>query len=105
MQCLDYALERMREEGGYFIAGRSVHWPIAHAMHSTLPPPGVTHYTPPEDLRAPWYSVFGFKGAVITGDVDARLPMSRRGLVLSAGLLFALTLWWAARSWMKEIRT
>ena len=104
MQCLDYALDKLRAEGGYLIAGRSVHWPIAHVMHSTTPPIELTHYLPPGDLRQPWYSLFGFAGAVQAGDKDIRLPMSRRGIVLSIAVALALSIWWAARSWIKEVR-
>jgi len=104
MQCLDYALDKIHSEGGYLVAGRSVHWPIAHAMHSALTPDGVTHYMPPDDLKTPWYAVFGYAGGEIVGDETARRPMSRRGIVLSAALLLALSLSWAARSWIKEIR-
>jgi len=43
-------------------------------------------------------------GGEIVGDETARRPMSRRGIVLSAALLLALSLSWAARSWIKEIR-
>lgn len=104
MQCLDYALDRLHAEGGYLIAARSTHWPIAHVMHSRAAPVELTHYSPPADLRQPWYSLFGFAGAVKSGDQSIRLPMSRRGIVLSLAVALALSIWWAARSWINEVR-
>lgn len=102
MQCLDYALDRLRAEGGYLIAARSTHWPIAHAMHSRAAPAELTHYSPPADLRQPWHSLFGFTGSVQQGDRDIRRPMSRRAIVLSFGVAFVLSVWWAGRSWIRE---
>lgn len=104
MQCLDYALDKLHAQGGYIIAGRSVHWPIAHVMHSSVAPAELTHYAPPSELRAPWYSLFGFDGRVQQGDRDIRRPMSRRAIVLSIAVALALAMWWAARSWIKEVR-
>lgn len=103
MQCLDYALDKLRAEGGYLIAARSTHWPIAHVMHSNVAPIELKHYAPPADLRQPWYSLFGFDGSVVQGDRDIRRPMSRRGIVLSLAVALALSIWWAARSWIREV--
>lgn len=105
MQCLDYALDKLHAEGGYLLAGRSVHWPVAHVMHAQVPPPALTHYAPPGKLRQPWHALFGFAGVELTGDTDQRSPMSRRAIILSFALALALSIRWAARSWVKELRT
>lgn len=104
MQCLDYALDQLHADGGYILAGRSIHWPIAHVMHSHTAPGGLTHYAPPDQLRQPWHAIFGFAGEVRQGDTDSRRPMSRRAIVLSFALAFALSIRWAARSWLRELR-
>lgn len=100
--CIDYALDRLHAEGGYFIAGRSVHWPIAHAMHSLDAPMGVVQYVPPEKLKQPWHSLFGFDGDEIQGDDDPRLPMTRRAIVLSFAIALALSIRWAVWSWWRS---
>lgn len=100
--CLDYALDKLYSEGGYLVAGRSIYWPIAHVLHSHDVPKSVMQYTPPDKLKEPWHSVFGFDGVVITGDDDPRLPMSRRAIVASFAIALALSIRWAAWSWWRS---
>lgn len=100
--CVDHVLDKLHAEGGYFIAGRSIHWPIAHAMHSIEAPPGVTQYAPPDRLKAPWHSVFGFDGTEVRGDDDLRLPMRRRHIVASFAIAFALSIRWATWHWWRH---
>lgn len=95
-QCLFHALDRWAEEGGYLVLRRSVHWPVPHVLHVSERS-GLTHYAPPDKLRRPWHSVFGFRGAVVFGDSDPAPPMSRTGVVLGALILLVLGSWWAIR--------
>lgn len=99
--CLDYALDQLYAEGGYLVAGLSIHWPMAHAMHTREAPADVTHYAPHDPLGQSWHSVLGFDGAVVSGDPDPRGPFSRRAVVLSFAVALALSIRWAVWHWWR----
>jgi len=69
-QCLYYALDMWEETGGYIIFRRSVHWCIPHVLHMNKNTGTITHYIPPENLKYPWYSMFGFEGYIKTDDTE-----------------------------------
>lgn len=100
--CIDHALDKLHAEGGYFVAGRSIHWPIAHAMHTLEVPPGISQYVPPDKLKQPWHSLLGFDGEVVHGDDDPRLPMTRRAIVMSCAILLVLAIRWSIWHWWRS---
>lgn len=68
--CLWYALDRWAEVGGRLGLVRSTHWCIPHVQHHTIDEQ-LTQFVPLSDLRAPWHSLFGFEGHVVTLDANA----------------------------------
>lgn len=101
-QCLYEALDRWHEEGGYLVFRKSTYWGIPHVLHVHGPLPEVTHYVPPDDLRRPWYSLFGFPGAVKIGDDAPAAPIDKAGVVIGAALLLVLGCVWAVnRTWRR----
>lgn len=96
-QCLSYALGKWKEEGGYLLLGSSVHWCIPHVLHMTND--GViSHYVPDKLLKAPWYSVFGFKGKVIEQDTTERGPMNMFCMLIGTLLLLVLGGLWVLKT-------
>lgn len=75
LQCLYYALDMWNERGGYLMFGKSTHWCMPHVLHFDKKTSRLTHYVPPENLKYPWYSMFGFEGYIKTVDLDDREPM------------------------------
>lgn len=93
-QCLFYALDRWHAEGGSLVFVKSTHWLIPHVQHQSRA--GVlTHFVPPEDLRAVWHSLFGFYGTVVTGDQDERTPISMTGIFIGWVLMGIFGAAWA----------
>ena len=75
MQCLDYALTKWTEEGGYLLLSKSTHWCMPHVLHWDASRENLTHYIPHESLKQPWYAIFGFDGKIETNDKDIREPI------------------------------
>ena len=68
-QCLWYALDKWNKEGGYIMFRKSDHWCMPHVLHLSKDNV-LTHYVPPDKLKYPWHSIFGFKGHVKTEDTS-----------------------------------
>ncbi len=47
---------------------------MPHVLHQTELGE-ITHYVPPDDLKYPWYSMFGFEGYIKHGDSEYCAPM------------------------------
>jgi len=95
-QCAFYAFDRVHEQGGYLGFCVSEHWAVQHVVH--FDGQGVlTHYIPPGKLRAPWHALFGFSGAIVTGDKAARRPMGKWMMFYGQLLLMVLYLAWVAK--------
>ena len=75
IQCLYYALDKLNEEGGYLVFRKSTHWCIPHVLHMDEKTRIITHYVPPEDLKYPWQSMFGFDGYIKVDDNEPCAPM------------------------------
>lgn len=105
VQCLWYALDKWRSEGGYLVFRRSTHWNIPHVLHMSDDRKTLTHYVPPKDLKYPWLSVFGFNGKVIFDDPSNAVPMSPIGMLWGTSLLFILGGIWAARYYLNKLKT
>lgn len=101
-QCLFFALDRWAELGGYLVLGKSTHWLLPHVLHMTNDKT-LTHFVPPGDLAAPWYSLFGFYGAVRHGDDVRRAPISKAGVLLGILALLALGGWWAVKRTLADM--
>lgn len=96
-QCLYYALDKWVEVGGCLKLAKSIHWCIPHVLHETKE--GVTtHFAPPADLKAPWYSLVGFEGQVYIEDKDAlkREPMVLPCILIGTLILLLFGGIWAA---------
>ena len=74
IQCLYYALDKLNADGGYLLFRKSTHWCMPHVLHQSKEGE-ITHYVPPDDLKYPWYSMFGFEGYVKHGDTADCVPM------------------------------
>lgn len=98
--CLTYALDRWRREGGYLVFRRSTHWPVPHVLHLSNDMSELRHFVPPADLKRPWHALRGFDGVVLDEDNGSAEPVSTAGVVVGAGLLFVLSVAWAARRWL-----
>lgn len=92
MQCLYYALDKWNETGGYIMFRRSTHWCMPHVLHLDHRTNALTHYVPPDDLKYPWYSMFGFEGFIENGDLEDCAPV--KPLCMLFGM-FALLLFGA----------
>ena len=97
IQCLWYALDKWRADGGYLMFRRSSHWCIPHVLHLDKDCKTITHYVPPGDLKYPWMSVLGFAGNVIEDDPTPANPASPIVMFLGTCLLFILGGAWAVR--------
>ena|ERR1017187_1310916 len=75
MQCLYYALDKLNELGGYIVFRKSTHWCMPHVLHFDPKTNQLTHYVPHSDLKYPWYSMFGFKGKILTVDPNEAVPV------------------------------
>ena len=76
IQCLYYALDKWNESGGYIQFRKSTHWCMPHALHYDPKTKQLTHYVPPDDLKYPWHSMFGFEGYIKTVDEEDCAPMT-----------------------------
>lgn len=103
-QCLWYALGQWHAHGGYLVLGKSKHWLIPHVLHmSSADGHHLTHFVPPGPLSAPWYSLFGFAGSIVTDDPVARAPMSKTGMLLGTLILFVFGGVWAVTDTLQRI--
>ena len=103
-QCLYYALDKWVEVGGCLKLARSTHWCIPHVLHETKE--GVTtHFAPPTDLKAPWYSLAGFRGQVYIEDKDAmkREPPTLICMLIGTIILFVFGGIWATKRIIRNI--
>lgn len=74
-QCLWYALDRWQVEGGYILFRKSSHWCMPHVLHMDNNKV-ISHYVPPENLKYPFYSMFGFPGYIKYEDNIPAEPIS-----------------------------
>jgi hypothetical protein len=95
-QCAIWALDRIRNVGGYLVICKSTHWFFPHILHFTYQD-GLTHFVPFTDLKQPWYSLFGFEGAVLYTDESDRAPLGTIGIILGSSVLVGISLIWAVR--------
>lgn len=102
--CLTYALDRWRRDGGYLVFRRSTHWPIPHVLHLSGDMTELRHFVPPADLERPWHALRGFDGLVLERDEGPAAPVSSAGVVAGAALLFALACAWAVRRAWERVR-
>lgn len=58
----------------------------------------ISHYVPDKLLKAPWYSVFGFKGKVIEQDTTERGPMNMFCMLIGTLLLLVLGGLWVLKT-------
>ncbi len=93
-QCLYYALDMWEESGGYIIFRKSVHWCIPHVLHMDAETGTITHYTPPDNLKYPWYSMFGYKGYIKTHDTEDCQRMNPFCMFVGTLILLALGCNW-----------
>lgn len=101
MQCLWYALDKWKSEGGYLLLGRSTYWCIPHVLHMNRDKK-VMHYVPFEDLKYPWYSIFGFDGEIVIEDNADRKPMNSICMFLGTLILLVFGgLWFFNRKFRK----
>lgn len=105
-QCLWYALNKWALDGGGILLVASVHWFIPHVQHRDIDGQ-ITHFVPLGDLKAPWYSLFGFQGRIEIGDQDAvkRGRVSPAGMFFGTLILFVCGVIWAAHRVVKHIRS
>ena len=75
IQCLYYALDKWNESGGYLVFRKSTHWCMPHVLHFDPKTKLLTHYVPPDKLKYPWYSMFGFEGYIKIDDGEECRPM------------------------------
>jgi hypothetical protein len=94
IQCLYYALDKWNETGGYLLFRKSVHWCMPHVLHLNPKTGLITHYVPPEKLKYPWYSMFGFEGYIKTGDDDNSPPIHPLCMGLGTVALFIFGCIW-----------
>jgi hypothetical protein len=93
-QCALWALDRLHTIGGHLVICKSTHWFFPHILHFDHEE-GLTHFVPFTDLKQPWYSLFGFYGAVLYADAADREPLSKLGIIAGSGVLFGIALLWA----------
>jgi hypothetical protein len=91
---LYYALDKWEETGGYLVFRRSVHWCIPHVLHFDNKTGVLTHYVPPENLKYPWYSMFGFRGYIKTCDNEPCRQMNPLCMFMGAVVLLILGCNW-----------
>lgn len=103
LQCLWYALDKWKAEGGYLMFRRSTHWHIPHVLHLSKEDV-LTHYVPPKDLKYPWMAAFGFNGNVIENDPSPAEPMHPLAMFTGSMLLFILGGLWAVRCYLNKIK-
>ena len=104
--CLLYALDKWRHEGGYLLMRKSRHWAVPHVMHLSADRMTLTHFSPPRDLKHPAQALVGFTGVILRDDTEPARPIGVRGVLLGAAILFGLSLWWAVtRIWSTEHET
>ena len=105
IQCLYYALDKWNEVGGYILFRKSTHWCMPHVLHLDNTTNVITHYVPPEDLKYPWYSMFGFEGYIKTGDSEKCVPMSAICMLFgSLALMLFGALWVVNRTTIRRNR-
>lgn len=102
VQCLYYALDKWLLEGGYIAFRKSEHWCMPHVLHidANL---RVTHYIPPDKLRYPWYSAFGFSGYVREGESYSPPPMPAICMLFGTILLLILGGVWLSRRLLARV--
>jgi len=94
MQCLYYALDKWQETGGYLLFRKSVHWCMPHVLHLDNVTNQITHYVPPDNLKYPWYSMFGFEGYIKQGDTEVCNRMNPICMFLGTLVLLVLGCKW-----------
>jgi len=93
-QCLYYALDKWEETGGYIMFRKSTHWCMPYVLHLDEKTNKLTHYVPPEDLKYPWYFIFGFDGYIKEFDHEKCMPMNIRCMFFGTISLVILGLVW-----------
>jgi hypothetical protein len=97
-QCLYYALDQWNESGGYIVFRKSTHWCMPHVLHYNNKTQQLTHYVPPEDLKYPWYSMFGFDGYIKTEDLEECVPVPPACMLAgSLALIIFGGIWYVSR--------
>jgi len=96
-QCLWYALDKWHTEGGYLVFRKSKHWFIPHVMHLSADKGELSHFIPPQDLKAPWHSIKGFQGIIVLDDNEQAKPMSLSGMFIGTLILLILGGVWSVR--------
>lgn len=92
--CLTYALDKWRTEGGYLVLRKSTHWDVPHVMH--LSRDGrLSHYVPPDALARPWHALLGFDGIVRHDDTDEAGQIGVRGILVGAAIMLVQGVAWA----------
>lgn len=94
MQCLYYALDKWNEKGGYLVFRKSTHWCVPHVLHLDENTNELTHYVPPENLKYPWYSMFGFEGYIKSGDSEPCAPVPPICMGFGTIALFIFGIFW-----------
>lgn len=103
-QCLWFALDKWRTEGGYLVFRRSKHWFMPHVMHLSADKGQLSHFVPPDKLRKPWHSIAGFHGIVAMDDNEQAMPMTLFGMFAGTMMLLILGAVWAVRNVLKGSR-
>lgn len=97
IQCLYYALDKWNETGGYILFRKSTHWCIPHVLHLNPKTNEITHYIPPENLKYPWYSMFGFEGYIKKGDLEPTPPIHPLCIGIGSVALLVLGFVWMVK--------
>lgn len=103
-QCLDYALTKWNEEGGYLVLCKSSHWCMPHVLHMDNDKRFMTHYVPNSELNLPWHSMLGFDGSIITNDTLERKPINAICILMGSVVLLILGSIWAIKRKFKQYR-
>lgn len=102
-QCLYYALDKWQETGGYILFRKSTHWCMPHVLHLDNKTNRITHYVPPDKLKYPWYSMFGFDGYIKDFDPEECAPVRLVCMFLGTIALLALgCVWFINRTFKRK---
>ena len=102
MNCLDYALTKWADDGGGLVLVASRHWCIPHVQHKANDGT-LTEYRPPDDLPAPWHSLFGFSGTVVeVSEHDHRKPQNTICMLIGTLILLVQGSFWAIKRAIKK---
>ena len=103
-QCLFYALDKVKQEGGYITFGMSEHWDLQHAAHYDNLTETFTGFIPPAKLSHPVKAVTGFWGFIETGDTCYRKPMTPKMMWRGIQAL-VIGFWvWRFKRWIDNFR-